>query len=381
MTDPNNRPSPYEIPVAPAEEVGSAALAAALAARDVAAIGQALRHDVVVVPLMTLPDGTTQDRVFEPPAGAQRPYELYVFSSTATLAQFLQGSPERGFALRRGTALAPFLESYRTVLERVVFDPAGPYPMEASVDDVLRVLQPRPGDDEVAWATAAASLGAPSGDVSGQPTATGRTPGPADRAVAFDLVLPDDWFVLDLADPVARSRQVRELARRQTKVLGDRGARLRADLRSWLDETSGRAATAGGRLQAYLLQRSKDAAAAVSLTLYWHELGPAIGATSHLDRVVDDIRGRLGADDELVGAETPAGPFARHTYLATGPAGLDTRPRPVLVLDYWLQMPGGRGVVQISVSTPHVDAREQVALLADNIVLRGAWLMAGDAGH
>ncbi|MEC5168589.1 hypothetical protein [Glaciihabitans sp. GrIS 2.15] len=46
-------------------EVGSAALAAALAAKDVAAIGQALRHDYVVVPQIRTPEGELQVRVFE----------------------------------------------------------------------------------------------------------------------------------------------------------------------------------------------------------------------------------------------------------------------------------------------------------------------------
>ncbi len=137
-------------------EVGSAALAAALAAKDVAAIGQALRHDYVVVPQIRTPEGELQVRVFESeyPDGPT-PYELCLFSSTETLAAYLADNPDREFALQRGQSLAPFLEQYRTVIERVVFDPAGPHPMMAIVDDVLQSLQPQPGDDGVAWVASA----------------------------------------------------------------------------------------------------------------------------------------------------------------------------------------------------------------------------------
>ncbi|WP_166848269.1 hypothetical protein [Isoptericola sp. BMS4] len=49
----------------------------------------------------------------------------------------------------------------------------------------------------------------------------------------------------------------------------------------------------------------------------------------------------------------------------------------VLVLDYWLAAPGGRGVVQLSFSTPHVGARDAITLLADNVVFATAWVLEG----
>lgn len=139
--------------VGPGNDVGSEPLARALAAQDVAAIGRALRHDVVVVPLMTTPEGETLNRVFEAPEGSARPYEVCLFSSTATLAAFLSDAPQRRFAVQRGAALVPFLEQHAGVIERVVFDPAGPRPMTATPQDVLLVLAPQTGDDDVAWVT------------------------------------------------------------------------------------------------------------------------------------------------------------------------------------------------------------------------------------
>ncbi|WP_166848279.1 SseB family protein [Isoptericola sp. BMS4] len=148
--------------VAPGSELGSEPLARALAAQQPEAIGRALRHDVVVVPLMTTPEGETQLRVFEAPEGSARPYEVCLFSSTATLAAFLADAPERRFALQRGPTLVGFLEQHLAAIERVVFDPAGPHPMTATPEDVLLVLAPQPGDDDVAWVAGGADAEPPS---------------------------------------------------------------------------------------------------------------------------------------------------------------------------------------------------------------------------
>jgi hypothetical protein len=351
--------APAPIPVAAVPEVGSERLAAALAAQDVPAIGQALRHDVVVVPIVRGPDGETQNRVFEPPAGSTRPYELCLFSSARTLAAFLRGAPDREFALRRGDTLAPFLERHADVLERVVFDPAGPHPMAASVADVSALLVPQPGDDELAWVT-------------------GPDPEPARpedrlRSVGFDLRLPEQWAVIELDDADARARQVRELVRRQTRVLGDRGARLRQDLRAWLESAGERAVSAGGRLQAFLLEHDDRAALALSLTVYWHELGPELGGSPHLERIENRIRAGLAEGDAVVGAETTAGPLLRHVRERRGAPEVGGEGHAVLLVDYWLASPDRRGAVQLAFSTPHVAARAAVLRLTDNVVLATGW--------
>ena len=149
-------PADNSILVDRSTEVGSAALAAALKTQDVAAIGQALRHDYVVVPQLRAGTGDLQVRVFESehPLGAT-PYELCLFSSTETFAAYLVDNEDREFALQRGLSLAPFLDQYSDLIERVVFDPAGPHPMMAAPEDVLLSLDPHPGDDDVAWAQSA----------------------------------------------------------------------------------------------------------------------------------------------------------------------------------------------------------------------------------
>jgi len=351
-------------------EVGSAALAAALKATDVAAIGQALRHDYVVVPQLRTETGELQVRVFESehPEGAT-PYELCLFSSTETLAAYLADNEDREFALQRGSSLIPFLENYRAVIERVVFDPAGPHPMMAIADDVLASLRPQPGDDEVAWAASA-----PGGtlDEAALPLDPARS-----TVVGLDIALSREWFVIELADAATRDAQVAELVRKQLAALGPAPV-LRAELERWLRESCERAASAGGRFLAYLLQRNETAALALNVAMYWHTLGPAIGGVSHLDRLAERLRGGLTEGAELVGAETLAGPFIRHSRVSAGAAELGASETPLLMVDYWLQFPDLRGLCLLSFSSPHVAIEPQLLLLMDNIVLTGAWVLETD---
>jgi hypothetical protein len=344
-------------------DVGSQRLASALESGDWLAIGQALRHDYVVLPLIETGEGETQNRVF--PSNdetGERPYALALFSSTRTLELFLGDDDRRRFALVRGPGLIPFLTQHHGVLHRVHFDPAGPNPVSADIDDTLRALEPRLLDDDVAWATA-------------QPESLGAPPAvaPGDRAIAIDTPLGSDWAVVDVTDSEKRAQQVRELI--DAQLGGFLNRKLRADFEAWFTRAAELALGAGGRFLAFLVRRNEKAAAAVNLTVYWHELGPAIGDASHLERMTDRLRGGLGADDELVGAETPAGPFIRHTHLRRGAAELEASDRPLLVVDYWLAFPDGRGLAQYSFSSPHVEQRAALLLLFDNIVVRARWVM------
>lgn len=147
--------NPEAIPSAPAPDVGSERLAAALAAMDPAAIGRALRQDFVVVPLMRGPEGETQTRVIvaDDPDG-ERKWELHLFSSSQTFATWLGTNTDAGeFALQRGASLIPLLDAYGPILRRVMFDTAGPHPVHASPEDVRASLEPQPGDDDVRWIT------------------------------------------------------------------------------------------------------------------------------------------------------------------------------------------------------------------------------------
>ncbi|MEU1971206.1 hypothetical protein ABZ477_06110 [Microbacterium sp. NPDC019599] len=370
------------IDIAPSTDVGSERLAAALAAVDVGAIGRALRHDYVIVPLMRGADGETQTRVIEAndPDGEHR-WVLALFSSTQAFAQFMGDSPEREFAIRRGSSLTGFIEQYRHLLRRVVFDPAGPHPVQASVEDVLASLQPAAGDDDVSWIA----------DESGAP-ARGIRPG--ERVVGLDLALPDDWATIDLTDPKRTKKGVEALLKAQLRGIPQAPV-LTAQLTAWLTSTARDAAAAGGQEMAFLTRRTEvptpsplaadassgasgrvgPAAAAVSLTRYWQDLG---APGDHLDQLAARLHA-AGGDAQLARAETAAGPFVRHIHRRLGPPELAAR--PIVVLDYWLEFPDRRGLCLVSFSTPHQDAVEAIARLADGIVLAASWELApGDAG-
>ena len=131
-------------------EVGSPRLAAALAAGDADGIARALRLDVVIIPLLRGEAGDPRIRVFQSAEHEDGRFRLALFSSVPALAAFLAGDEERGFDVRRGADLIPFLTQNRELLEGVVFDPAGPHAVGAPVDAVIAALQPR-DDDLVEW--------------------------------------------------------------------------------------------------------------------------------------------------------------------------------------------------------------------------------------
>jgi hypothetical protein len=123
------------------------------------------------------------------------------------------------------------------------------------------------------------------------------------------------------------------------------------------------------------VQRTADAALALNVTLYWHELGPAIGDHSHLERMTSKLRAALGEDAELVGTTTQAGPFVRHSRVVAGASELGAGDVPLLVVDYWLEFPDKRGLCLITFSSPHLQIRELLLTIMDNIVLTGAWVL------
>lgn len=356
---------PEAMPSAPATDVGSERLAAALAAMDPTAIGRALRQDYVVVPLMRGSEGETQTRVVAAadPDG-ERTWELHLFSSSQTFAAWIGENTDAGeFALQRGTSLAPLLDAYGPILRRVMFDTAGPHPVHASPEDVRASLEPQPGDDDVRWITEEPAHGLREGE----------------RVSGLDLFLGDDWAQIDLTSPASIDADVKALVDAQLRGV-PRAPVLRGQLTAWLRQSARTAAGAGGRSMAYLTRRTADAAASVAVTTYWQELGaPPPGQEGdqpggHLAAMGARLDAEKAPGDLLVEASTAAGPLLRHTHKGVGPAELALA--PVGVVDYWLQFPDGRGLCLVSFSTPHVEQFAEVVRLADAIVLAAAWDLA-----
>ena len=368
MTDTSDQ----RIPVDPASGVGSERLAAALAAGDIPAVGQALRHDIVVVPLTRGPEGEPQTRVFsidEPQAG-QPPWALYVFSSVDSFATFIKDDENREFAIQPGLALASIIVGHAEHLGLVVFDAAGPHGMAAVPSDVLAALQPQPGDDEVAWVT----------DSAAERATDDLEPFPRDadplqsRAVGFDIALAGDWAPIQLDDDEQREEQAREIVRSQLgRFLNPQ---LRGELERTIADAAARAAAAGGTFMAYSLNRNDRAALALSLVLYWRPLGPPIGDRPHLDRLEEQLRATPGSQGAVIRSETNAGPLVRHSRVNVADA--ESGGADVLLIDYWLEFPDRRGLALVSFSSTHAQLTDQLLLLCDNILLTGAWVMESD---
>jgi hypothetical protein len=332
----------------------------------------------VVVPHLEREDGTPQVRVFYAAPGSAKPYELRLFTSPRALEAHLGDDPGRAYSLRRRDSLAPFLRRHGAVLARVVVDPAGPDPMELDVADVLAALED--ADDSTDPTRLRDDSGAGISIEGLHAMASVDSPG-GSRGIGIELNLPDHWAIVELTDPAVRDQQIRALVTRQGASLGDRGARLRRDLRERLTVVAEQAAAAGGQVMAYLTLPGNQAALALHLTLSWHDLGPQTGDRTHLDRIDDRLRPRLGPDDALTRTQTLSGPFLRHVRTGHGDAEAGDTDLPMLLVDYWAASPGGQAVARLAFSTPHTEIREAILGLTDRVLFATEWLMsAPDAG-
>jgi hypothetical protein len=121
-------------------EFRSEPLAAALAAGDMVAVALALRNGRFVVPLMKpgnpdKPTETGEIWMFRQPETAR--LALLLFSDAKNKPAALP--PYVG--LHDGTWLASFLRTYGDDIETVLFDVAGPHSLQASPEELLRVLE------------------------------------------------------------------------------------------------------------------------------------------------------------------------------------------------------------------------------------------------
>jgi hypothetical protein len=319
-------------------DIGSERLALALANHDVLGVGQALRHDYVVVPLARDGDGEAKLLVtaFRDTEGRQR-FELPLFSSAQTLSLYAGGAQNTEFAVRQGTTLIAVLEQNSTVLDRVLFDPAGPHPMTATAEEVLASLQPRLGDDEVAWA---ASAGA-TVDLEQITIGSG-----AEHPTALDITLPADWTAIDLENPAPE-----QIVRRYFPRLFDRSNRV--GLERFVTVAVAAAAKLHTRFLAVTVMPVDGEPLAVAMATNWHEIGPAIGDVSHLDRIAQRLPGTL--------ATAPAGRYLRVT---------DDRP----VVEYWLEFPDRRGLASIAFSMPDEPPTPALLEITDRIAASASWV-------
>jgi len=195
------------------------------------------------------------------------------------------------------------------------------------------------------------------------------------RGIGIELNLPEHWALIELDEPEQRERQIREIVKKQTVKLGDRAAPLRRDLREKMIEVADKAEAAGGKIMAYLLLPGQEAALALNLTLYWHDLGPEAGTASHLQRVQDRLSSGLGPEDVLTRTETLSGPFLRHIRQGQGADEVGGQDLPLLLIDYWAEAPGKQAVARLAFSTPHIGIRDEMLRLTDKVLFSTEWIL------
>ncbi len=317
--------------------IGSERLALALANHDVLGVGQALRHDYVVVPLTREGEGDTKLLVtaFTDDEGRQR-FELPLFSSAQTLSLYSGQEQNTEFAVRLGSTLVAVLEQNAAVLDRVQFDPAGPHPMTASTDEVLASLRPRLGDDDVAWAASSGSAL----DLE-QILSIGEV-----HPVAIDIRLPVAWQRVDLELPAIEETAQHFYPRRFAKS-------NRLGMERFITLVLAAAKKVHARFLAVTVLPVDGEPLGVALSTNWHEIGPAIGDVPHLDRMAE----RLGGD----AGSSPSGRYMRVT---------GDRP----LVEYWLEFPDQRGLATIAFSMSSGTASPALLEMTDRIAESATWV-------
>jgi hypothetical protein len=121
------------------EEFRSEALAQALEKQDVAAVALALRHNNTVVPLLSAGqrDNPLDAQVWtfrDPKTGD---VALLLFSDAKNKPENLPP----GVAIYPPSWLQRFLTTHRDTITTVFLDIAGPHPMQASPDELLKALE------------------------------------------------------------------------------------------------------------------------------------------------------------------------------------------------------------------------------------------------
>ncbi|WP_243076228.1 dehydrogenase [Microbacterium sp. SS28] len=120
-------------------EFRNTALGDALQTQDIAAVAFALRHGPTVVPLMK--PGTRDNPLDVGEVWTYRDpntgdVALLLFSD----AQHKPAALPPAVALQSPGALRAFLSTHRSAITTVFFDIAGPHPMQATPDEVIKAL-------------------------------------------------------------------------------------------------------------------------------------------------------------------------------------------------------------------------------------------------
>jgi hypothetical protein len=327
-------------------------LAQALAQADLSAVLEALASDVVLLPVVAGDElGSYDVRAFTAPS-ATAELDLLVFSSAETFDLFLGESPDRLFVLLQGAAVVEWALDNADLIEALVFDAAGPHPLRLAVSTLNALVE--------------VSEVEPENDIPEPVDLSGAT------VTGFDVPLPEHWGRIDLLDAEKKGQQIKRLVKQQLKSLGEQGATVRYETRAWLRSAADRAASQGGSQMAFLLAGGKYGAASLSMVVYYHDIGSPVGPQRHIDRIATQLASDgTGKVAEIDMEDTR---IIRHEHLGSGAPKLGAEVE-LLLIDYWIDAPDERHLAHVSFSTPHVDAREAMIALMDNVVFSGHWVL------
>ena len=344
------------LPVAALPDLGSQTLGTALVSRSLPNVLEALAFDVVGVPVLFTAAGEIATRVFCS-AGEDEPGDLCLFSSAFTLERFQNDKPDTYFLLQQGAAVVAYLGQQVDAIRDVVFDPAGPASLRIPAAVLASFLDPDPVTaDEI---------------IDQMPTELE----PDTEVIRFDLNLNHQWGKIDLTDPAKWDHQIKVLVANQTRTLDDRAAGLRREMREWLSTVAEKAHTADGNQMAFLLARTKEAAAAISVVTYYHDLGQELPGHPHLDMVADYLLAKAGPEEEITRIDVAGDEMLRHARPGQGDPEIGGDAVPLWNIDYWLPAPDHIHMAHVSFSTPHVIAKDVITQLVDNVVLNGIWVI------
>lgn len=195
--------------------------------------------------------------------------------------------------------------------------------------------------------------------------------------------LPGDWWMIPLADRDAALASASRLVRHRIGPQDDRAtlrARLNRDFIPAIDE----AIRGNGQSLMIAIQVVEAVPLPIAITVYLPDvsLTPSIGRRA--DRVLDVLQlgldsveenpeiGDLGEYERITLSDSMALRTVRTRTTEVG-SGNDRGTSEVLVVDYWLAVPGTKRVVLANFSTSFVDLREHMLTFFDSIVRATYW--------
>lgn len=198
------------------------------------------------------------------------------------------------------------------------------------------------------------------------------------RTGEVGVVLPADWHVVDLSTDATRHADVVALVDRQLPRRDDL-ATVRRRLRREIEDSSRRAAQAGGRFSAYMLTAVGPVPLPAVLTA--SRTPGSLDSADALAALAATLTERLGTRAGGVDiGEGPLGPVVRAVTLRTtttdgtgpragapGVAAIIEPRTDLLVCDYWSDPDDGGGLLLLSFSTPLVPLRDALLDLFDTI--------------